>query len=211
MMYGHLLAASASIIVAFDSIAVSAATTHHGAEDTAHHGADHAATTGLPQLDPTWYASQVFWLALIFTVLYLAFSKNVLPTLSNILDSRHQHIQNDLNMAEKLRTEAEDVRISYEEILSGARDKASNMYKDIENDIAERSEKKVSEFQEKVTKELSINDARLEQEKKKALEEMDTIAAELASDISKKIVGIDTDPVQAKTVVNDLRNKAKAA
>ena len=33
-----------------------------------------AAEAGMPQLDPTYWASQAFWLVLIFTALYLALS-----------------------------------------------------------------------------------------------------------------------------------------
>ena len=34
-----------------------------------------AAEAGMPQLDPKYWASQAFWLVLIFALLYLAISK----------------------------------------------------------------------------------------------------------------------------------------
>ena len=38
-----------------------------------------AAEAGMPQLDPTYWASQAFWLILVFTILYISISKFYLP------------------------------------------------------------------------------------------------------------------------------------
>ena len=179
-----------------------------GSDYDANHGESAA---GLPQLDPQWYASQIFWLVVMFSVLYFVFSKNVLPALSNILESRHEHIQSDLDMAENLKQEAEDVQASYEKILEEAREKAATLYHDIESDISKRSEERLQEFQDEFAKEVSMTEAKLLKAKKEALEEMNTIAAEIASEAAKKIVGINTDIAQAKDVVKDLSSKAKAA
>ena len=37
----------------------------------------YAAEAGMPQLDPTYWASQAFWLVLIFAILYISISKFV--------------------------------------------------------------------------------------------------------------------------------------
>ena len=42
-----------------------------------------AAEAGMPQLDPTYWASQAFWLILIFTALYLALSNLFIPKIKN--------------------------------------------------------------------------------------------------------------------------------
>ena len=34
-----------------------------------------AAEAGMPQLDPKYWASQAFWLILVFTILYISISK----------------------------------------------------------------------------------------------------------------------------------------
>ena len=39
----------------------------------------------MPQLDPTYWASQAFWLILIFTLLYLALSKCLFQKLKKVL------------------------------------------------------------------------------------------------------------------------------
>ena len=49
----------------------------------------YAAEAGMPQLDPEYWASQAFWLILIFTLLYLSISKFFVPKIRNSIDERN--------------------------------------------------------------------------------------------------------------------------
>ena len=60
-----------------------------------------AAEAGMPQLDPKYWASQAFWLILVFTVLYISTAKFYLPKIKNNLDDRENKIKNDLDDANK--------------------------------------------------------------------------------------------------------------
>lgn len=79
---------------------------------------------GLPQLDPTWYASEIFWLAAHFVVLYLIASKLILPRIAEALDRRESRISGDLEIAGSLEKESAAVRANHEASLSGARTEA---------------------------------------------------------------------------------------
>ena len=54
-----------------------------------------AAEAGMPQLDPTYWASQAFWLILVFTVLYISIARFYLPKIKNNLDDRENKIKED--------------------------------------------------------------------------------------------------------------------
>ena len=45
-----------------------------------------AAEAGMPQLDPKYWASQAFWLILVFSILYISIAKFYLPKIKNNLD-----------------------------------------------------------------------------------------------------------------------------
>ena len=62
-----------------------------------------AAEAGMPQLDPKYWASQAFWLILIFTILYISIAKLYLPKIKNNLDNRENRIKNDLDDANKFK------------------------------------------------------------------------------------------------------------
>ena len=42
-----------------------------------------AAEAGMPQLDPKYWASQAFWLILVFTILYISIAKFYLPKIKS--------------------------------------------------------------------------------------------------------------------------------
>ncbi|MFP4313190.1 MAG: hypothetical protein ACLFR0_02575 [Alphaproteobacteria bacterium] len=166
---------------------------------------------GLPQLDPTWFASQIFWLVLLFVGLYFIFSRNILPSISNTLENRHEHIQGDLDTAQRLKEEAEAVHNSYEKSLEEARAKASALYRDVEDDIQAKADKQQEELRARLQKETELSEARIAKTKASAMKDMDEIVAEIAREAAQKIVGISTDQDSAKGVVKDLTSKRKAA
>lgn len=183
--------------------------------DDAHKGhgkhGDHHKTEGLPQFDPSSFASQAFWLVIIFSGLYLFFSKKTLPDISNVLSNRQEHIQSDLEMAEQLRAEAEEVHQSYEEALSEAHEQASTYFTQAEEKIKETSTQKMQEFQENALQKIQDTEKNIQVAKENALEELNGIAAEIASQASEKIVGISPDINNAKNVVESLHKNKKAA
>ena len=80
-----------------------------------------AAEAGMPQLDPKYWASQAFWLILVFTVLYFAVSKFYLPKIKNNLDDRENRIKDDIEDANKSKELSESKFKEYEKILEDAK------------------------------------------------------------------------------------------
>ena len=60
---------------------------------------------GMPQLNPEFWVSQIFWLTLTFGILYLVLSKIVLPKISENLETRKSQILENIETAEKQRKE----------------------------------------------------------------------------------------------------------
>lgn len=168
------------------------------------HGGGHEKAAGLPQMDPTWYASQIFWLVAVFAFLYFIFAKKVLPNLSSTLENRREHIQSDLDMAETLKKEAEGVHSDYEDILTTARSKATTLYQDIDSDIKAKSEKEYADFQDRLVKETQIVEGKINAAKAEAMAGMNDIVAEVAKDAAEKIVGIKPTLKDVKDTVQNI-------
>ncbi|MCD8562538.1 MAG: hypothetical protein LRY54_00355 [Alphaproteobacteria bacterium] len=182
---------------------------HEVAHAAAAHGEEHA--SGLPQLDPSTYPSQIFWLVIMFLVLYIVFSRRVLPVISGTLENRREHIESDFSSAERLQKEAADVHEAYEKILQDARLKADALYAEIEESIQAKSVKEVKAFHERMDKETKLTEARLEKSQKEIRAEMDGIVAEVARQAAEKIIGVSADLSQVKSMIKDLNEKPKAA
>ena len=76
-----------------------------------------AESGGMPQLDPEFWISQIFWLILTFGVLYIVLSKLILPKISKNLELRKSQIQENIEAAEKQREGCESKLKEYEEII----------------------------------------------------------------------------------------------
>ena len=76
-----------------------------------------AAEAGMPQLDPKYWASQAFWLILIFTILYISIAKFYLPKIKNNLDDRENKIKDDVDDANKFKELADSKLKEYKKIL----------------------------------------------------------------------------------------------
>ena len=75
----------------------------------------------MPQLDPKYWASQAFWLILVFTILYISIAKFYLPKIKNNLDNRENRIKVDLDDANKFKELSELKLKEYEKILDDAK------------------------------------------------------------------------------------------
>lgn len=171
-------------------------------------GAHSREAGGLPQLDPSSYSSQIFWLAVTFVLLYLIFSRKILPELSSTIESRHARIQEDLESAESLKEEAESIHQAYEGSLKDARDKASDMFVKAEASIKSKAEKANAKMNETIIEKVTAMEAEIVQAKNAAMADMNTIAAEVSAEAAAKIIGVSADVKQAETVVQKIGKKA---
>ena len=89
-----------------------------------------AESGGMPQLNPEFWISQIFWLTLTFTILYLILAKLILPKISSNLELRKSQIQENVESAEKQRQNSESKLKEYDEIILKSKLEAKNIFKD---------------------------------------------------------------------------------
>ena len=67
-----------------------------------------AESSGMPQLNPEFWVSQIFWLTITFGILYIGLSKLILPRVSANLETRKSQILENIESAEKKRKDSEE-------------------------------------------------------------------------------------------------------
>lgn len=72
----------------------------------------------MPQFDVSSFSSQLFWLAIVFTVLYFIVSKFIAPKAESILIARNCCIEDDINYAEVYKKEAKMLDMEKHEKLT---------------------------------------------------------------------------------------------
>ena len=85
---------------------------------------------GMPQLDPYYWISQIFWLILSFGVLFLILSKIILPKISGNLETRKSQILENIELAEKQRLESENKIKEFEKLILEGKNQAKNYFSD---------------------------------------------------------------------------------
>ncbi len=171
-------------------------------------GDGHEKSGGLPQLDPSSYASQAFWLVAVFFVLYVFFSKKTLPDMSQTIEGRSERIKNDLDTAERVKNEVEEVQKNYNEALDGARQQSAQTFKDIETDIKERTDKFNVDFADKTQTQIIGTEKKIDKARKEALKDMEAIAATVAANAATKIIGVKADSKSIDAVVKSVSKAA---
>ena len=166
-----------------------------------------AAEAGMPQLDPTYWASQAFWLILVFTILYISISKLYLPKIKDNLDNRESKIKEDLENANKFKEQSEAKVKEYSVILENAKKEISKIHYDsktiLEKDIQSKKEAMEKEIEKKILK----TQQEISEIKKNSISSINDISGSIASDIIENISGDKLNEDSVKAAVEDISKK----
>ena len=148
-----------------------------------------AAEAGMPQLDPTYWASQAFWLILIFTALYLALSNLFIPKIKDNIDSRENKIKDNLDEAQKLKNLSEQKLKAYELSIENAKKEVQKIFFESKNELNTQIQSKKKEFEKEIENEIKTAEKEIENLKKESLKSISTISEEMASKVMEQISG----------------------
>ena len=156
-----------------------------------------AAEAGMPQLDPTYWASQAFWLILIFTFLYLALSKIFIPKIKESIDDRENKIKDDLDDAQELKTLAEQKLGEYEIAIENAKKEVQKIIFDSKNKLNISMQSKKKKIEKEIEIEVKNAEEEIENLKKDSLANIFIISEEMTSKIVEMVSG---DPINQSSV-----------
>ena len=162
-----------------------------------------AAEAGMPQLDPTYWASQGFWLILIFTLLYLALSKLFIPKIKNSIDDRENRIKDDLDEAQKLKEVAETKLKEYEISIENAKKDVQKILFESKNKLNSEIQNKKKTFEKEIETEIKNAEKEIESFKKESLESISKISEEITSKIIENISGEPMNQSSVKATVQE--------
>lgn len=159
------------------------------------------AQSGLPQLEPSSFASQLFWLTVTFILLYLIISRSALPRIHDVLEKRRQRIQFDLSQAEEMAEQAEKARAAFEKQQTESRARSAELISAAQKD----AEKKLAEEQARLDQELAgkLSEAAksLSAKRSGVRSAMLPVAEELTQAIVEKIAGVKPNGDKVRALV----------
>ena len=166
-----------------------------------------AESGGMPQLNPEFWISQIFWLTLTFSTLYIILSKLILPKISANLESRKSQIQENIEAAEKQRESSESKLKEYDQIILKTKLDAKNIFKDAREKVIKDIGSKKEVLNNQIDGEIKKAEQEIELLRKGAPEKINKIAIETSSEIVKKLIGADINSSSLSAIVEDLSKR----
>ena len=168
-----------------------------------------AESGGMPQLNPEFWISQIFWLTFTFGILYIVLSKLILPKISANLELRKSLIQENIEAAEKQRESSEIKLKEYDEIILKSKIEAKNIFKNAREKTIKDINSKKEILDKQIDDEINNAEKEIEALRKVAAEKINKIAIETSSDLLKKLIGTEINNSSISAIVDDLSKKNK--
>ena len=166
-----------------------------------------AESGGMPQLNPEFWVSQIFWLILTFGILYIVLSKFILPKISGNLELRKSQIQENIEAAEKQREDSESKLKEYDEIILKSKIEAKNIFKDTRDKALKDINSKREILEKQIDEEIKKAEKEISELKKTGPEKINKIAIETSSEVLKSLIGTDVNNSSISAIVHDLSKK----
>ncbi len=157
----------------------------------------------MPQLDTSTFASQIFWLVILFGLLYTIMSVVVMPRLRDVHETRNRHIRSDLDHAEELKQEAEKAIKAYEKRIAEARAESERILREAVENAAERSRKKNERLAKELVAKMAEAEARIDRARTRAKKasEAETEAQVLVQGLTAALIGKRPQAAEAASAV----------
>jgi len=165
------------------------------------------AESGMPQLNPEFWAAQIFWLIFIFSSLYIILWKIFLPRIMNSIENRKSKVIGDLNEAQKFKENAEKKLKEYNKIIDDAKNEAKKIIsenkKKLDKDIKNKKQKFLNEIKEEL---LSVENE-IQNLKKSSISSVNKIAAEISSEVIKQLIGSEANASNVSAIIEDISKR----
>lgn len=142
----------------------------------------------MPQFNFTTYSSQIFWLLICFSVLYLVIRNVVIPRLHHTINNRTSVIDRDVDEAQKFYNEIEDLNQQIHSIKSQAQTEAQAMIEQSYKNKSMEREQKMEELKQEVENLTKQSKSRRKEFAAHVVFENEAITSTLIPKISKKIL-----------------------
>ena len=163
--------------------------------------------TGMPQLNPEFWAAQIFWLIIIFSILYLIIWRIFLPKITYSIENRKSRVVNDLDEAQKLKENAEKKLIEYNKIIENSKNEAKKIIEDSKKKLETDIKSKKQKFNDEIEEELKVVEKEIKDLKKTSTSKIADIAAEISTEIIRQIINIEVNKSNVSAIANDITKK----
>ena len=162
-----------------------------------------AESGGMPQLNPEFWISQIFWLIITFGILFIVLTKVILPKISDNLETRKSQILENIETADKQKEESQKKIDEYEKIILDSKLKAKSYFNEAREKILDDINKKRAALEKDLDEEINKVEKELSDLKNESGEKINKIAAETSAELIKELIGEEVNSSSIAAIVED--------
>ena len=155
----------------------------------------------MPQLNPEFFVSQLFWLVVTFSFLLVFLWRISLPRISNILEKRERKINEDLTAAKELQSEAENIQDKIEQQLKQVRSDASELIKSSSATFQDKAQNEISKLEKDLDKKINDSSNKIENNKNESLNQIQSQINEITKLTLSKVTSFEISDDEIKNAV----------
>jgi len=164
----------------------------------------------MPQLDPSLFPTQLFWLFVTFLALFLVAWKVALPRITEVLGARQTRIDGDLEKAQTLKAEAEEVMAAYEKTLATASAEAQDIHRKVVQSLTEERTRRQEDLSRKLFEQTREAENRITGEKRRAVENIRDAALDVVQSAANRLIGVDIAEADADRAIRAALNERQS-
>ena len=161
----------------------------------------------MPQLNPEFFVSQLFWLVVTFSFLLVFLWRVSLPRIGSILEKREKKINDDIATAKKLQEEAESIQKIIENKLRNARTETTEMIKTTSINLQEKTARELAKLDKDLDKKINDSANNIEKNKNNSLNQIHDQIHEITKLIFYKITNFKISELDVKEAVTTVERK----
>jgi F-type H+-transporting ATPase subunit b len=156
---------------------------------------------GFPPFDTKTFPSQIFWLAITFSVLFVVLWRVAGPLIASTIAARRQRIDNDISEAQKARSEADAASAAYQTALAGARARAQVLAEENRKRVTSEVEGGKAQAEKEAQAAIASAEQAIAKARSAAKEHVTRAAQDAATAIVQRLIGETVAPADAAAAV----------
>ena len=161
----------------------------------------------MPQLNPEFFVSQLFWLVVTFTFLLIFLWRISLPRIGSVLEKREKKINDDIAAAKELQEKAEAIQKILENKLRNARTETAEMIKKTSINLQEKTAIELVKLDKNLDKKIHDSANNIEKSKNDSLNQIHDQIYEITKLIFSKITNFKVSNLDVKDAVTAVERK----
>ena len=145
----------------------------------------------MPQLNPEFFVSQLFWLAIFFTFLLIFLWRISLPRISTVLENRQNKINENLTSAKELQEKALEIEKKINLQIFKAKEEADMQIKETINSLQDEVASQLSVLDQDLEKKISNSEKEILKSRDDQIKKIDHEIANLTKLTVSKITNLD--------------------